>query len=186
MIRWITKHAASLVVLATLLAVAGGYTAVASPFGQGVFSADVPFGAGTSMSIALAGTVNLMATDQGGGIFSGSGAHTVTVTSTDVVGYRLYLYAPTSTTLTNGSETIAASANTNLEPLATDTWGYNISGSTTNFVGMTNRPVVLHDSVGPHKNGEATTVTYGIKVNATKGAGDYSGSIVYTAVGKSE
>src|SRR5262249_31903014 len=64
----------------------------ASPFGQGVFGADVPFGSETSMSIALGGNATVNMTPSGSN-FVGSGAHTITVTSTDVVGYSLYIYA---------------------------------------------------------------------------------------------
>lgn len=169
-----------------LVVVAGNYNAMASPFGQGVFSADVPFGAGTSMSISLGGDVQLNVADIGGGVFAGTGAHTVTVTSTDVVGYRLYIYTPGSTALVNGGDTVPASANTVPGSLATDTWGYNTTGSTSNFVGLTNTPVTIKDASGPHKNGDATTITYGVKVSSTKSAGQYSTSVVYTAVGKSE
>lgn len=158
----------------------------ASPFGQGVFGADVPFGSNTSMSIALGGNVNLAIDTPSGGTFSGSGSHTVTVTSTDVVGYRLYIYTPTSSTMTNGSETIAASSNSSPATLATDTWGYNTNGSSSDFIGITTSPVVIKDATGPHKNGEATTITFGAKVSQTKGAGDYTSTVVYTAVGKSE
>lgn len=174
------------VLLAVFFLVAGNYSVSASPFGQGVFGADVPFGSDTSMSIALSGPVSIVATDQGNGTFAGTGSHTVTVTSTDVVGYRLYTYAPGGTTMTSASDTIAASANSTAAALATDTWGYNTAGSTTNFIGMTTTPMVIRDASGPYKNGDATTVTYGVKVGKTKGAGNYSTAVVYTAVNKSQ
>ena len=186
MMRWLLEKMQYAVLVAAMLVVTSSYSAYASPFGQGVFSADVPFGSDTSMSISLGGNVQLTTTDDGGGTFSGNGAHTVTVTSTDVVGYRLYVYAPASTALTNGSESIPASSNTVLGSLATNTWGYNTTGSTTNFVGVTNEPVTIKDATGPHKTGDATTVTYGVKVSSTKGAGDYTTNVVYTAVGKSQ
>ena len=47
----------------------------------------------------------------GGSQFSGSASHTLTVTSNDVVGYRLYVYCPSSTDMTNGSELIPTSGN---------------------------------------------------------------------------
>lgn len=156
----------------------------ASPFGQGVFGADVPFGSGTSLTVALGGnpTLNLALN---GGNFEGTGAHTLTVTTTDVVGYRLYVYA-TSTDMTNGADTIAASGNGSPATLSTNTWGYNTTGSTTDFAGMTTTPVMFKDADGPYKNGDDTTVTYGVKVSQTKGAGDYTSSVVYTAVAKSQ
>lgn len=171
---------------ATMAVIAGGYSANASPFGQGVFGADVPFGANTSMAIALDGTVSLTVTAPGDGTFVGTGSHTVTVTSTDVVGYRLYMYAPNGTDMTSGSETIAPSANSSPSTLATNTWGYNTTGSTSNFVGVTATPTPIRDATGPFKNGDNTTVTYGLKVDQTKGAGKYAATVVYTAVNKSE
>ncbi len=174
-----------LAVFAMLItALAFGHTALASPFGQGVFGADVPFGSNTSLSVALGSNPTLALTPSGGN-FEGSGSHTLTVTTTDVVGYRLYIYA-TNTDMTNGSEVISASANSTPGTLATDPWGYNTSGSTTNFIGATTTPVVLKDANGPYKNGDNTTVTYGVKVAQTKGAGAYTTSVVYTAVCKSE
>lgn len=157
----------------------------ANPFGQGVFGADVPFGTETNLTIALGGNVSLNLTPSGGN-FEGTGSHTLTVTSTDVVGYRLYIYAPSSTAMTSGSETIAASGNGSPAALATNTWGYNTTGSTTNFIGVTSTPALLKDANGPYKNGDNTTVTYGVKVDSTKGAGDYAASVVYTAVTESQ
>lgn len=177
----------SLVLVGVLALVAlVSQTASASPFGQGIFGADVPFGAGTSLSIAFSGAPYLNVNTPSGGTFSGNANHTITVTSTDVVGYRLYVYAPGSATMTNGSETVVASSNTGLAPLATDSWGYNTTGSTSDFIGVTTSPVVVRDRVGPFKNGDGTTVTFGMKVDQTKAAGEYSATVVYTVVGKSE
>lgn len=174
----------SLVLVGLVLVASIPASVGASPFGQGVFGADVPFGSGTSMTVALGGNPSLTLTPNGGN-FEGTGSHTLTVTTTDVVGYRLYIYA-TNTDLTNGAETITASANVTPGALSTNTWGYNTTGSTTNFIGITSTPVVLKDANGPYKNGDDTTVTYGVKVSATKGAGAYASSVVYTAVCKSQ
>ncbi len=158
--------------------------ASASPFGQGVFGADVPFGSLTSLSIALGGNVSLNLTPSGG-TFTGTGSHTVTVTSNDVVGYRLYLYSPSGTSMTNGGFTIPASANVTPATLATNSWGYNTDGSS-NFVGMLTTPSVIKDANGPYKTGDNTTVTYSAVTDITKGAGDYTVGVVYTAVAKSQ
>lgn len=157
----------------------------ASPFGQGVFSADVPFGGGTTLSIALGGNVSIDLTPVSGNLV-GSGSHTVTVTSTDVIGYKLYAYAPISTVMTNGAESIAASSNSSLSPLSVNTWGFNTTGSTSSFMGMRTTPSLIKDASGPFKNGDSTTVTYGALVDITKGAGDYSVGVVYTAVAENE
>ncbi|MDB5177251.1 MAG: hypothetical protein JWN75_919 [Candidatus Saccharibacteria bacterium] len=158
--------------------------ASASPFGQGVFGADVPFGSLTSMSIALGGNVSLNLSPSGGN-FTGTGSHTVTVTSNDVVGYRLYLYSPSGTAMTNGSYTIPASANSTPAALATNSWGYNTDG-TSNFVGIRATPSIIKDANGPYKSGDNTTITYGALTDITKGAGAYTVSVVYTAVSKSQ
>jgi len=178
-------HSRLAVILALLGAIVLQPATFASPFGQGVFGADVPFGSGTSLSIALGGDVSLSLTPSGQN-FVGSGSHMLTVTSTDVVGYRLYVYSPGSTNMTNGSETIAASNNTADGTLALNTWGYNTSGSTTDFTGMKTSPIVLKDVNGPFKNGDNTIVTYGVLASGTKSAGQYKVSVVYTAVAKSQ
>lgn len=173
----------------TLLALASGslisLPAAASPFGQGVFGADVPFGSMASISINLGGNVALSLAPSGGN-FSGSGSHTVTVTSTDVVGYYLYAHATNSTNMTSGSATIAASNNSSANPLSVGTWGYNTNGSTTNFLGMNATSVLLKDASGPFKNGDATTVTYGALVSNTQAAGNYSVAMTYTTVAKNQ
>lgn len=159
-------------------------TVSASPFGQGVFGADVPFGADTSMSIALGGNVSLNLVPSGS-TFTASGSHTVTVTSTDVVGYKLYAYSPGSTNMTFGGQTIAASANSSPGALATNSWGYNTDGST-NYVGMKTTPTLIKDTSGPSKSGDSTTVKYAVLTDITKGAGSYTVSVVYTAVSEND
>jgi hypothetical protein len=162
----------------------GNQPVSASPFGQGKFGADVPFGAGTSLSIALGGNVTMALTSNGSN-FIGNGSNTITVTSTDVIGYRLYAFSPTSTTmtLTGGGDSIPASSNGSPAALATDTWGYNTDGSS-NFLGMLSTPSLIKDATGPYKNGDSTTVTFGAKTSLTKSSGAYTVGVVYTAAGK--
>jgi hypothetical protein len=155
----------------------------ASPFGHGVFSADVPFGSATSISIALGGDVNLPLTSDGSN-FKGTSAHTVTVTSTDVVGYTLYARPTTTTAMSNGSATIPASSNSTLSTLTSGTWGFNTNGSTTNFLGMANGITLIKQADGPYKNGDPTTVTYGATAPLTQPAGSYSLAITYTVVAR--
>ncbi|HEX4662481.1 MAG TPA: hypothetical protein VH144_02610 [Candidatus Saccharimonadales bacterium] len=155
----------------------------ASPFGQGKFGANVPFGSATSISINVGSDVPLTLTPSGGN-FSGTGSHTVTVTSTDVVGYYLYAHTNGSSNMTNGSATIPASSNSTLLPLSVGSWGYNTTGSTTNFLGMLSSSSLLTDGTGPFTSGDPTTVTYGALVNNVQAAGSYSVNVVYTAVAK--
>ena len=152
----------------------------ASPFGQGVFGAHVPFGSVTSLAISLGGNVNLNLTPSGS-TFTGSGSHTITVTSTDVVGYSLYIYASGSTNLANGSSTIPASANGTAAALATNSWGYNTNGSS-NYLGITTSPKLLKTATGPYETGDNTTVTYGVLTDSSKAAGNYTANVTYTAV----
>jgi len=156
----------------------------ASPFGQGVFGAQVPFGAVTSLTIALGGNVNLSLTPSGA-TFTGSGSHTITVTSTDAAGYALYIYSAGSTALTNGAVTLPASGNSSAAPLATNTWGYNIDASS-NYIGLTATPVLLKTASGPYESGDNTTVTYGVLAGASQAAGNYTASVTYTAVALNE
>lgn len=150
----------------------------ATPFGQGVFGADVPFGSMTSLSIALSGNVSVNLAPNGS-TFEGTGTGTVTVTSTDAVGYKLYAYSPTSNTMVNGSASIPASSNSSPAALSVNTWGYNTNGSS-NFAGMLTTPSLIKDASGPYKNGDNTTVTYKALTDITKSAGNYTVGVVYT------
>ena len=179
--RWYDRLFRPLVVLCGVFALLSiAPSAFASPFGQGVFGAQVPFGSVTSLTIALGGDVTLNLTPSGGG-FVGAGSHTLTVTSTDVVGYNLYIYSPGGTAMTSGTDTIPASGNTSAGPLATNTWGYNTDGST-NYLGMTTHPVLLKNAIGPYESGDNTTVSYGVLTDVTKNEGSYAVSVTYTAV----
>jgi hypothetical protein len=156
----------------------------ASPFGQGVFGADVPFGSATSLAIALGGNVSLALAPSGQN-FTANGSHTVTVTSTDVVGYNLYAYIPGSTSMTSGGATIPASSNTSAGALAVNSWGYNTDGSG-NYLGMTTIPALIKTANGPFKTGDNTTVSYGVLTNITKAAGAYNVAVTYTAVARTQ
>ena len=152
----------------------------ASPFGQGVFGAQVPFGSVTSLSIALGGNVNLTLAPSGA-TFVGQGNHTITVNSTDVVGYSLYIQSP-NTNMVSSTDTIPASSNTSAAPLSTNTWGYNTDGST-NYLGMATTPTLLKTALGPYyDSNDNTTVTYGVLTDITKGNGNYTVTVTYTAV----
>jgi hypothetical protein len=175
-----------IVVFCTLLGAIASYTpAHASPFGQGRFGADVPFGSATSLSINLSGNVPISLALNGGN-FSGTGSHVVTVTSTDVVGYYLYVHTTSGTSMTNGAASIPVSTNISAGALSVGSWGYNTSGSSTNFLGMTSSGVVIKDAIGPHKSGDPTTVIYGALASGTQAAGTYSVPVTYTAVAKNQ
>ena len=159
-------------------------TALASPFGQGVFGAQVPFGSSTSISIALGGDVSL-ALVPSGNTFTATGSNTVTVTSTGVSGYNLYLYSHGSSSLTNGTSSILASSNGTEAPLSNGTWGYNIDNSG-NYIGLTTSPVLVAATTGPSESGSTTTIHYSALTDITTSAGTYTGNVTFTAVALSE
>lgn len=158
----------------------------ASPFGQGVFGADVPFGSVTSIAVNLGGNVSLSLTPDSPTTMKATASQAITVTSTDVVGYKLYARAASSANLVNGSAVIAASGNSTPAALAINTWGYNTTGSTTNFMGMTTQNALVKDADGPYKNGDTTTLTYGVYADTTKDAGTYQTQVVYTVVAENQ
>ncbi len=159
-------------------------TTFAQPFGQGVFGANVPFGSMTALSINLGGNVAI-ALSPSGATFTGTGSHTITVTSTDVVGYYLYAHTTGSTSMVNGSASIPASTNTTASPLSLNSWGYNTNGSS-NFLGMKSTSVLLKDASGPYESGDATTVTYGALTDSVQAAGTYTTAVTYTVVAKNQ
>lgn len=152
----------------------------ASPYGAGVYNADVPYGGETSLAIATSGNVSIQVTPIEAGTL-GTASNNVTVTSTDVVGYKLYISSLTSTDMTNGAATIPASSNVTPASLATNTWGYNTDASS-NFAGSTTTETLIKNASGPYSSGDVTAVTYGVKVDNNKPAGNYITTVVYTAV----
>ena len=152
----------------------------ASPYGYGVYNADVPYGSETSLSIATNGNVVIAITPLTGGALA-TGVSTVTVTSTDVKGYKLYIRALTDTNMNNLGALLPASANVSPAALAVDTWGYNTDAST-NFIGITLTDTLIHAISVPSSTGDVTTVTYGMNLDLAKPAGKYVASVIYTAV----
>lgn len=179
------KHSIAATGLLVSIIVFFASAASASPFGWGVFGADVPFGSAASLSIDLGGNVTVPLTPDGAN-YRGSNSHTVTVTSTDVVGYRLYVHTTGSTNMASSSGSIPASSNSSPGTLAVNTWGYNTTGSTTDFLGMLATNTLVKDADGPHTDGDATTVTYGALAGPTQAAGTYSVAVTYTAVSRSQ
>lgn len=151
--------------------------ASAQPFGVGVYNANVPFGGETSLTIATDGNLSVNVTPNS----TATTVSNVTVTSSDVVGYKLYIRALTSTDLSGTGGNIPASANVSPGGLATNTWGYNTDNSS-DYIGITSSDVLLKSVTGPYVSGDLTQVYYGVKVDYTKPAGTYSSTIIYTAV----
>lgn len=160
--------------------------AQATLFGQGDFG-DSTFGSQSSISMSLSGNVAMNLTLNGGN-FEGSGSHTVTVTTNDAVGYRLYAYSQNSTNLTRigGAQTIPISANSSPAALAVNTWGFNTTGSTTNFQRLLTTPTEIKVTSEPATSGDVTTVTFGVKTDTAKAAGTYTGNVAYTVAARFE
>jgi hypothetical protein len=152
----------------------------AQPYGKGVYGANVPYGSQTSLSISTNGNVNIPVTPTSTGV-SASGTSQVTVSSTDVMGYKLYIRALNSTDMDNLGTPLPASANGSPAPLAINTWGYNTDASS-NFTGISLSDSLIHSKTGPISSGEITTVTYGVELDLAKPAGNYVASVIYTAV----
>lgn len=155
-------------------------TAWAEPYNAGIYNENVGYGSLTTLAISTSGNVSLAITPTSAGVQT-TGSGTVTVTSTDVTGYKLYIRSSGSTNMNNLGDTLPASANVSPAALAVDTWGYNTDGSS-NFVGSTLSDTLIRTFTGPAPTGDVTTVTYGAKVDLAKPAGNYAASIVYTAV----
>jgi hypothetical protein len=152
----------------------------ASPYGAGQYNANVPYGGQTQLTISTSGNVALTVTPSDAGTVA-SASGTVTVVSTDVVGYKLYVRSLSSTDMDNGGTVIPASANGSPAALAVNTWGYSLTGGGT-YTGMTLSDVLIRSATQPYTSGDVTTVTYGVNVNNSKKSGSYSNAVIYTAV----
>lgn len=153
---------------------------VAQPYGKGVYNADVPYGSQTSLSIATNGNINIPITPTSSGALA-TGVSVITITSTDVMGYKLYLRALTNTNMVNGGTNLPTSANGSPAALAVNTWGYNTDAST-NFTGITLSDTLIRSVTTPASSGDITNVTYGIKLDMLKPMGNYTTTVIYTAV----
>lgn len=173
----IISGTAVVVIITTLIYVPVSF---AQPYGKGTYNANVHYGDLISLSIATSGNINIPITPASEGTLA-TGTGTVTVTSTDVMGYKLYIRALNNTDMNNNGTLLPASANATAANLAVNTWGYNTDASN-NFVGVSLNDVLIRSVTTPASTGSVTTITYGIKLDLTKPAGSYTTTVVYTAV----
>ena len=152
----------------------------AQPYGIGLYDINVPYGSQTSLSISTDGNVSIPIAPTTSGTLA-TGTSTVTVTSTDVTGYKLYIRALNNAYMNNAGAQLPASANGTPAALAVNTWGYNTDASS-NFTGISLSDTLIHSITAPATSGDITHVTYGVKVDLAKPAGNYSATVVYTAV----
>ncbi len=155
----------------------------------------------STISISSNGTVGLNITPTAGGSAS-SASDTVTVSTNNAAGYTLQIAnSDATTTLTNGGNSIAASANTFGSPstLANNTWGWRVDSSGTFGAGPTSAETNVTSltgswagvpasgspstikTTGSTASGDTTTVWFGAEADTTKPNGTYSDTITYTA-----
>lgn len=152
----------------------------AQPYGKGIYNTNIPYGDQTSLSISTNGNINIPITPTIDGV-TNTGTSVVTVTSTDVKGYKLYIRALASTDMNNLGALLPASTNNTPAALTNNTWGYN-TDATNNFIGINLSDTMIHSVATPMISGDVTNITYGIKLDMAKPAGNYVANIVYTAV----
>lgn len=152
----------------------------AQPYGTGTYNNDLPYGNETSLSISTSGDINISITPDLNGV-TATGVSTVTVASTDVKGYKLYIKSVDDTNMNNLGALLPSSNNVIPASLAMNTWGYNLDSSN-NFTGITLSDVLIKSSIAAVPTGEDTVITYGIKLDFAKPAGIYVADVIYTAV----
>jgi len=174
----------------------------------------------TTVSVAVAsvititsgGTVTLSITPNLSAPQQAIGSDTVTTSTNDSSGYKLYI-ASSSTLVntklvstTNSANTITASAGTLAAPatMATNTWGYCITGlgtfscpsantpaggaavSANTFAGTiltgTTSALNLIKTTATTASSDTTTVWYGVAVDTNQPSGTYNTTVTYTGV----
>jgi hypothetical protein len=159
----------------------------AQPYGKGLYGI-IKYGSQTSITISTNSNITIpnITPIQTGTI--GTGTSTVTVASTDVMGYKLYISAYPNTYMDNLGYHIQPSAHTYTYPsvngtgLEVDHWGFNTDGGA-NFAGLTSTSLdnLIYSTTAP-TSGHDTTVTYGLNVDFVAPAGQYTAQVIYTAV----
>lgn len=203
----IISKAAKLVGMKRVLISASGFLALAIAFGSTVAvsaqTASTTISSQVSSVISVFttdGTVNVNVTPTGSGVQT-IASDTVTVSTNDTSGYTLQL-AETSgaSALTNGGNTIPASAGTQTAPVAeaANTWGYRVDGvggfgagtttaqnsaaigsDTFAAVPATASPNTIVTTSGTASNA-TTSVWYGVAANTSQASGTYTNSVTYT------
>jgi len=148
------------------------------------------------------GTVTANVTPTGAGAQT-IASDTLTVSTNNTLGYTLQIAdSDATTTLTSGSNTIAASSGSQGTPVvqSANTWGYRVDGvggfgagptsgqssaaisGTIKFAGMpaNSSPNTIKTTATTASN-DTTTVWYGVAANTSQPTGTYSDTITYTA-----
>ena len=202
----IRRVAARLVVYLAALAVLSGGVALA--YSSGNYSSGTygscEYGVSCSISLTSNGNISLDITPASGGSCT-INSDSASVMTDDTNGYTLSLNdSSTSTALTSGSDTIAASSGSFASPtvLSANNWGYRIdgaggfgSGPTTaqsnvsppslTFAGIqpsNGTPDTLAMTSGAADPAVATTVWFGACADTSVHSGTYTSQALYTAV----
>lgn len=186
------------------ISVAGllGFVVTPAIAGAATSSTTVQSHIGSVISAMTSGpTVTADVTPTGAGAQTIS-SDTVTVSTNNTLGYTLQLAdADATTTLTSGSNTIAASSGTQASPIvqAVNTWGYHVDnvggfgagttaaqtstaiGSVT-FAGVpaSSAPNTIK-TTSTTAASDTTKVWYGVAADTTQPNGTYTDSVTYTA-----
>lgn len=159
---------------------------------------------GSSITVVSSGNVAIAVIPTASAATSSS-SHTVTVSTNNATGYNLTLASSTaSTPLTNGANTIPASAATPAAPatLTGNSWGFRVVGAggfgATATTAETNvassaftwagvpaaaSPYTI-DSPSTPQASKVTTVWYAVSANSTLQSGAYTNTVTYTATTK--
>ena len=161
---------------------------------------------GSTITVNSGASVALNVSPASGAAVS-TASNTVTVVTNNSTGYDLTLSTTgTERNLVKGSDTIAAHSGTWASPstLATNTWGYRIdsagtfgsgptsvlnsaASSSQTWAGVpasTSAQNIKTSSTNTSGGGDVVTVWYAMSADATKPSGNYTNSVVYTAVTK--
>ena len=100
----------------------------AQPYGKGIYNEIVPYGNQTSLSISTSGDINIPITPTTNGTL-GTANSVVTVTSTDVKGYKLYIRSLNHSYMENfGAQIPTQPSQFTGELLSANSLGYNADG----------------------------------------------------------
>ena len=119
----------------------------------------------------------------------------VSVSTNNATGYNLTLSMASSASnnsLISGANSIGATSGSFAAPavLATNSWGYRVDSvgsfgtGTQTFAFVPFGSADTIKTVNTPASADKTTITYGIKVDATKPTGTYSNQVTYTATAK--
>jgi len=167
-----------------VLAIIGAFVisnvSFAQPYGKGLYGI-VTYGNETSLTISTDGNINIPTITPTNNGTLGTGNSTVTVVSTDVMGYILYVRALTSTNMDNLG-TPLPSATFSYPGATKNVWGYN-TDMTDSYTAMSLTDAQIYSTTQPTSiTGHNTVVKYGLYVDFAKPAGNYAVDVIYTAV----